>query len=162
MATESTGTPRKDRVASETLPSDLARRWREIQGSDDWKGLLDPLDQTLHEEILRYGEFTQGTYDAFDFDEHSKYCGSARYNKAKMLEKVGLLDTGYEVTRYFYATADADVPFFLKKPAVGDHMAWSKDSNWMGYAPKTIGPSTAYELRTSQLQREPSVRDREH
>ena len=129
-----TETPGDARVASEPAPSDLAGRWREIHGSNDWKGLLNPLDRTLREEILRYGEFTQATYDTFDFDDHSKYCGSARYNKAKMFEKVGLVNTGYEVTRYFYATANVDLPFFFKKPVkTANNEAWSEDSNWMGY-----------------------------
>jgi len=126
--------PSSGRVANEPAPKDLARRWREIAGENDWDGLLDPLDLTLREELLRYGEFVQATYDTFDFDEHSKYCGSARYNKAKMFDKVGLFNTGYEVTRYFYATANVEAPFFLKKPAADrSKESWSTDSNWMGY-----------------------------
>lgn len=128
--------PSSGRVANDDAPRDLARRWRKIAGENDWDGLLDPLDLTLREEILRYGEFVQATYDNFDFDEHSKYCGSARYSKARMFSKVGLDQTGYEVQRYFYATANVEKPFleFFKKPLptrAGE--SWNMDSNWMGY-----------------------------
>jgi len=135
-AVEPAAEPSSGRVANEDAPSDLARRWREIAGENDWQGLLDPLDLTLREEILRYGEFVQATYDNFDFDETSKYCGSARYNKAKMFSKVGLDQTGYEVQRYFYATANVEKPFlefFKKPPPSRGGESWSLDSNWMGY-----------------------------
>lgn len=135
-ATSSSSDPSRGRVANEVAPRDLARRWREIAGENDWQGLIDPLDLTLREEILRYGEFVQATYDNFDFDEHSKYCGSARYNKVKMFDKVGLPQTGYEVTRYFYATANVARPFlefFKKPPPARSGESWSMDSNWMGY-----------------------------
>ncbi len=42
---------------------ELAARWREIQGSKDWAGLLDPLDLDLRKEIIRYGEFAQVAED---------------------------------------------------------------------------------------------------
>lgn len=133
--------PSSGRVANEPAPRDLARRWREIAGEKDWEGLLDPLDLTLREEILRYGEFVQATYDTFDFDEHSKYCGSARYNKAKMFDKVGLFKTGYEVSRYFYATANVEAPHFFKKPAPArGQESWSTDSNWMGCVARANRP----------------------
>jgi hypothetical protein len=112
----------------------LAQRWREISGEKNWDGLLHPtLDDTLRSEIIRYGEFAQATYDGFDTDSFSKYCGSCRYNKNKLLESVGLYNRGYDVTRYIYATENMELPRFLKHSDKPDDEVWSKDSNWIGY-----------------------------
>jgi hypothetical protein len=50
---------------------ELAARWREIHGSGNWEGLLDPIDPVLRAELIRYGEFAQATYDSFDYDRFS-------------------------------------------------------------------------------------------
>ncbi|CAK9190194.1 unnamed protein product [Sphagnum troendelagicum] len=113
--------------------SDLAHRWREIQGCKKWQGLLEPaLDAVLREEIMKYGEFSQATYDAFDNEKHSKYCGSSKYNKQKLLQEVGMGNFGYEVTKYLYAMSNMDhIPKFFSRSKQAD--PWSKDSNWMGF-----------------------------
>ncbi|CAL4958653.1 unnamed protein product [Urochloa decumbens] len=54
----------------------LAARWREIHGSNNWEGLLDPIDDVLRAELIRYGELAQATYDSFDYDRFSPYCGT--------------------------------------------------------------------------------------
>ncbi|MCO5607379.1 hypothetical protein L7F22_061575 [Adiantum nelumboides] len=93
----------------------LSERWREIQGLHRWSGLLQPLDLELRRHIIRYGEFNQAIYDAFDAETHSKYVGSSKYSKEELFQKVGLQpddgeDTwGYEVSRYLYATATSHV-----------------------------------------------------
>lgn len=117
---------------------DLAQRWQEINGQKNWVGLLEPhdhvLDETLREEIIRYGEFAQSTYDAFDCDSYSKYCGSCRYSKKKLLDTVGLPNRGYEVTRYLYATEDFDSPLkMLKHSNQPADSVWSTVSNWIGF-----------------------------
>eukprot|EP01018_Ginkgo_biloba_P009056 Gb_16886 [translate_table: standard] len=109
----------------------LGDKWREYQGSKNWEGLLDPLDANLRREIVKYGEFAQATYDAFDFDSHSKYCGSCRYNRHKMLDKVDLGRTGYKITKYLYAMSNVHLPKVFGRSDSMD--PWSKDSNWMGY-----------------------------
>eukprot|EP01018_Ginkgo_biloba_P009048 Gb_34047 [translate_table: standard] len=109
----------------------LGKKWREYQGSNNWEGLLDPLDANLRREIIKYGEFAQATYDAFDFDSHSKFCGSCRYNRHTMLDKVGLHNTGYKVTKYLYAMSDVHMPNVFGRSHSTD--TWSRDSNWMGY-----------------------------
>jgi hypothetical protein len=113
--------------------TDLAHRWREIQGCKKWEGLLEPaLDAVLREEIMKYGEFAQATYDAFDNEKHSKYCGSSKYNKQNLLQEVGMGNFGYEVTKYLYAMANMDhIPKFFSRSKQAD--PWSKDSNWMGF-----------------------------
>ncbi|GLU22613.1 hypothetical protein SLE2022_386750 [Rubroshorea leprosula] len=109
----------------------IADKWRELHGSMDWEDLLDPLHPLLRREIVKYGEFAQATYDAFDFDSFSEYCGSCRYNRNKLFEKVGLEGSGYIVTKYIYAMSHIEMPQWLEKSHLLD--TWSKDSNWMGY-----------------------------
>ncbi|KAL0398291.1 UNVERIFIED_CONTAM: Phospholipase A1-Igamma1, chloroplastic [Sesamum radiatum] len=110
---------------------DISAKWREIHGSRDWDDLLDPLHPWLRREIVKYGEFAQATYDAFDFDAFSEYCGSCMYNRHKLFDKLGLTKTGYNVTQYIYAMSHIDLPQWLEKSRFVD--TWSKDSNWMGF-----------------------------
>ncbi|CAN6480862.1 unnamed protein product [Victoria cruziana] len=109
----------------------LGERWREIHGSNEWEGLLDPLDPLLRKELIRYGEMAQACYDGFDFDRFSKYCGSCKYNRRHFFEGVGLTESGYDVTRYLYAVSSVNLPNFFKKsvwPKI-----WSSRANWIGY-----------------------------
>ncbi|XP_024018866.1 phospholipase A1-Igamma1, chloroplastic-like [Morus notabilis] len=109
----------------------IAEKWREIHGSNGWENLLDPLHPWLRREIVKYGEFAQATYDAFDFDSFSEYCGSCRYNAHKLFEKMGLGKNGYNVSKYIYAMSHIDFPNWLERSHLVD--SWSKHSNWMGY-----------------------------
>ncbi|KAK2992397.1 hypothetical protein RJ640_029615 [Escallonia rubra] len=111
---------------------DISDKWRDMHGSSDWNNLLDPLHPLLRREIIKYGEFSQATYDAFDFDSFSKYCGSCRYNRHNLFEKLGLNKHGYIVSKYIYAMSSMKVPRWLEKSRLLEN-AWSKDSNWMGY-----------------------------
>ncbi|RXH98922.1 hypothetical protein DVH24_011247 [Malus domestica] len=114
-----------------TSPKDIiSEKWREIHGSNDWEGLLDPLHPWLRREIVKYGEFAQATYDAFDFDSFSEYCGSCRYNKSKLFDVLGLDKNGYNVSKYIYAMSHIDMPQWLERSHLAD--TWSKHSNWMG------------------------------
>lgn len=110
---------------------DISEGWQEIHGCNDWDTLLDPLHPSLRRELLKYGEFAQATYDAFDFDKYSEYCGSCRYNSNKLFEKLGLTRHGYNVTKYVYATSHIDLPQWLEKSQVAE--TWSTHSNWMGF-----------------------------
>ncbi|KAI9197819.1 hypothetical protein LWI28_026610 [Acer negundo] len=109
----------------------ISEKWREIHGENDWDNLLHPLHPWLRREIVKYGEFAQATYDAFDFDSFSEYCGSCRYNRSKMFEKLGLDKNGYKICKYIYAMSHIDMPQWLQRSQLGD--TWSKDSNWMGF-----------------------------
>ncbi|PHT34767.1 Phospholipase A1-Igamma2, chloroplastic [Capsicum baccatum] len=111
--------------------SELADRWLEIHGQDDWVGMLDPMDSLLRNELIRYGEMAQACYDAFDFDPYSKYCGSCKFPRRKFFDGLGMADYGYDITRYLYATSNINLPNFFKQsrwPKV-----WSKNANWIGY-----------------------------
>lgn len=109
----------------------ISDKWREIHGSNDWDNLLDPLHPWLRREILKYGEFAQATYDAFDFDPFSEYCGSCRFNRGNFFGKLGIDKNGYKVCKYIYAMSHIEMPKWLKRSNLAD--TWSKDSNWMGF-----------------------------
>ena len=109
----------------------IAQNWRDMHASSNWDNLLDPLHPWLRREIIKYGEFAQATYDAFDFDSHSEYCGSCRYNRHKLFETLGLSGNGYKVSKNIYAMSHVNMPQWLERSKLAE--TWSKDSNWMGY-----------------------------
>uniref|UniRef100_A0A1J3K3Y7 Phospholipase A1-Igamma2, chloroplastic n=1 Tax=Noccaea caerulescens TaxID=107243 RepID=A0A1J3K3Y7_NOCCA len=120
---------RRDKKAEEERR--LRDTWREIQGEDDWAGLLDPMDPVLRSELIRYGEMAQACYDAFDFDPASRYCGSSRFSRHDFFDSLGMIDSGYEVARYLYATSNINLPNFFSRSRWSK--VWSKNANWMGY-----------------------------
>ena len=109
----------------------IAQKWQDMHASSNWESLLDPLHPWLRREIIKYGEFAQATYDAFDFDSHSEYCGSCRYNRHKLFETLGLSGNGYKVKKNIYAMSHVNMPQWLERSKLAE--TWSKDSNWMGY-----------------------------
>ncbi|KAL1312121.1 phospholipase A1-Igamma2, chloroplastic isoform X1 [Arachis ipaensis] len=111
---------------------DISSIWRKLHGEDKWAGLLDPLDPGLRLEIIRYGEMAQATYDSFDYDPYSKYCGSCRYPHEKLFEYLDMTHMGYTVSRYIYATANVSLPSFFKRSRF-PHKMWSDRANWAGY-----------------------------
>ncbi|KAK6150113.1 hypothetical protein DH2020_017638 [Rehmannia glutinosa] len=121
----------KHNTPAKSPKEDISEKWREIHGSRDWEDLLDPIHPWLRREIVKYGEFAQATYDAFDFDAFSEYCGSCSYNRHKLFAKLGLTESGYKVTKYIYAMSHIDLPQWIEKSRFAD--TWSKDSNWMGF-----------------------------
>ncbi|KAK3017037.1 hypothetical protein RJ639_006249 [Escallonia herrerae] len=111
--------------------------WPQLLGSQDWQGLLEPLNATLRRLILRCGDFCQATYDAFNNDQHSKYCGSSRYGKTTFFDKVMLESASdYQVAGFLYATARVGVneAFLLHSLS---REAWDRETNWIGYIATT-------------------------
>ncbi|XWS22257.1 hypothetical protein CRYUN_Cryun29cG0018900 [Craigia yunnanensis] len=96
-------------VVAETC-SILAHFWREVQGSNNWENLVEPLDSLLRKEVIRYGEFVAACYKAFDLDPNSKRYLNCKYGKKSMLKEVGMENSGYQVTKYIYATPDVNIP----------------------------------------------------
>ncbi|KAJ0232982.1 Phospholipase A1-Ibeta2 [Hirschfeldia incana] len=98
----------------------LGSKWRELHGSNNWAGLLDPLDENLRRELVRYGEFVQAAYHAF----HSDPEGSPR--------DVALPDGSYKVTKSLYATSSVRFPKWIDD--VAPDMRWmTKQTSWVGY-----------------------------
>ncbi|KAK9692328.1 hypothetical protein RND81_09G256800 [Saponaria officinalis] len=123
---------------SEEDPRLLREIWKEIHGRNDWEGLLDPLNSHLRREVIRYGEFAQSSYDSFDFDPHSKYCGSCKYPTADFFEKMDMAHYGYRMCRYLYATSNINLEkFFQRSKTSSIRSIWSPHANWMGYVAVT-------------------------
>ncbi|XXG57094.1 hypothetical protein AAC387_Pa03g4337 [Persea americana] len=116
--------------------------WPELLGSNNWEGLLDPLNLTLRRLILRCGDLCQATYDAFNNDTHSKYSGCSRYGKKDFFKKVGFRpDEDYIVSSFLYATASVDLPVGFLVQSLSRE-AWSRESNWIGYIAVSSDKST--------------------
>ncbi|XP_062206266.1 phospholipase A1 EG1, chloroplastic/mitochondrial-like [Phragmites australis] len=114
------------RGARRTGSSTVAGMWRQVQGCDDWEGLLKPVvHPVLRSEVARYGELVNACYKAFDLDPASRRYLNCKYGKERMLEEVGMAGAGYEVTRYIYAAPDVTVP--TMEPST------SGRGRWIGY-----------------------------
>ncbi|KAG2591169.1 phospholipase A1-II 5-like [Panicum virgatum] len=107
--------------------------WPELLGSRHWDGLLDPLDLTLRRLILLCGDLCQVTYDSFNSDSHSKYCGSCRYSRSTLFART-MFPAAADVdpAAYLYATSQASFPGGIMVFSLSRE-AWSKESNWIGY-----------------------------
>ncbi|PIN17862.1 putative lipase [Handroanthus impetiginosus] len=116
-------TTSRTKTGAKSMASKLASVWREVQGLTNWDNMVEPLDPLLRQEIIRYGEFVTACYKAFDLDPNSKRYLNCKYGKKSMLKEVGLADSGYEVTKYIYATApDINIP-----------IQTSCGARWIGY-----------------------------
>ncbi|XP_059638615.1 phospholipase A1-IIdelta-like [Cornus florida] len=106
--------------------------WEELLGSNEWKGLIDPLDLNLKKLILQCGDMCDATYDAFIGDSNSKYCGAGRYGMKSFFKNVFLADCAskYQVVSFIYSTP-IDVPTNDSSFNVGSNLFYH--TNWMGY-----------------------------
>ncbi|CAN4076011.1 unnamed protein product [Withania somnifera] len=99
-------------------------KWKEYHGSNDWLGLIDPLDENLRRELVRYGEFVQAAYHCF----HSN---PATCNEEGP-RKVALPDKSYKVTKNLYATSSIGLPKWVDD--VAPDLGWmTQRSSWIGY-----------------------------
>ncbi|XP_015962171.1 phospholipase A(1) DAD1, chloroplastic-like [Arachis duranensis] len=104
----------------------VGKRWKEYQGIRNWDGLLDPLDDNLRAEILRYGHFVEAAYKSFEFDPSSPNYANCRFPKTTLFERCGLPNTGYKVTKHLRATSGIQLP------------------NWIDKAPSWFGTQSSY------------------
>ncbi|CAL9103994.1 unnamed protein product, partial [Musa textilis] len=123
--------PTVDDAPAFSPKEDISSLFPDIHGRADWCRLLDPLHPWLRREIIKYGELAQATYDGFDFNPFSEFCGSCLYGRHRLLDKLGLSRSGYEVSGYVYAMSHVDLPAWLERSIHAD--AWSAESNWMGF-----------------------------
>ncbi|CAN6580543.1 unnamed protein product [Malus baccata var. baccata] len=106
--------------------NNFGTRWREYHGSNNWAGLLDPLDENLRREVVRYGEFIQAAYQSF----HSNPAMSAE--EAQLPRNVVLPDRSYKVTKSLYATSSIGLPDWVDE--VRPDLSWmTQRSSWVGY-----------------------------
>ncbi|KAF5176167.1 Phospholipase a1-chloroplastic-like [Thalictrum thalictroides] len=107
----------------------IGKKWMEYQGCNNWEGLLDPIDDTLRCEILRYGKFVEATYNAFDFDPSSSSYATCLYPKHSLLNQLGLSQAGYRLTKNLHATSGIQLPRWTER-----FPTWvSNQSSWIGY-----------------------------
>ncbi|XP_050238962.1 phospholipase A(1) DAD1, chloroplastic-like [Mercurialis annua] len=107
----------------------LRNKWMEYQGVRNWEGLLDPLDENLRGEILRYGNFVEAAYKSFDFDPASPTYATCQFPKSTLLERSGLPETGYRITKHLRATSGIQLPRWTEKAP-----SWmATQSSWIGY-----------------------------
>ncbi|GKU95617.1 hypothetical protein SLEP1_g8952 [Rubroshorea leprosula] len=106
--------------------NNLASRWREYHGCKDWAGLIDPLDENLRREVVRYGEFVQAAYHAF----HSNPATPAE--EVPLPRHVALPERSYKMTKSLYATAAVGLPKWVDD--VVPDLGWmTQRSSWIGY-----------------------------
>ncbi|KZV53285.1 hypothetical protein F511_07579 [Dorcoceras hygrometricum] len=106
--------------------NNLGRRWMEYHGSNDWTGLLDPLDENLRREVVRFGEFIQAAYHCF----HSN--PSILREEAQRPRHVALPDKSYKVTKSLYSTSSIGLPNWIDSMA--PDLGWmTQRSSWAGY-----------------------------
>ncbi|KAG9452157.1 hypothetical protein H6P81_005061 [Aristolochia fimbriata] len=104
----------------------LGSRWREYHGRCDWAGLLDPLDENLRREIVRYGEFVQGAYHTFHSDPATA-AGSPPSPR-----QVSVPDSAFRVTKSLYATSSVGLPGWIDD--IAPDLGWmTQRSSWIGY-----------------------------
>ncbi|XP_043712966.1 phospholipase A1-Ibeta2, chloroplastic-like [Telopea speciosissima] len=106
--------------------NNLGSRWREYHGCNDWVGILDPLDENLRREIVRYGEFIQAAYQTFNSNP------ATSDDKAPLPRQVSLPDKSYKVTKSLYATSSIGLPSWVDDMA--PDLGWmTQRSSWIGY-----------------------------
>lgn len=111
------------------LPTKVSKRWKEYQGITNWKGLLDPLDNNLRSEILRYGHFVEAAYKSFEFDPSSPNYATNKFPKTTLFKKCGLPKTGYKLTKHLHATSSIQLPSWIDKAP-----SWvATKSSYIGY-----------------------------
>ncbi|GLJ43093.1 hypothetical protein SUGI_0894350 [Cryptomeria japonica] len=98
--------------------------WQDIQGANHLNAMLDPINQLLKAEILRYGDFAQQCYDSFDNTPSSTYYGNCKRSKSSLAQRLELLNCGrgYQVTKYIYANTSLLDSIFGEESSEG--VAW--------------------------------------
>lgn len=102
----------------------IASRWRLLHGSRNWSGLLDPLDENLRRELVRYGDLVQAAYRIF----HSNPSASPSRPRHMVLP-----DRNYRATRSLFATSSVEIPHWLNLAASSAPPWMTQSSSWIGF-----------------------------
>lgn len=111
-----------------------SKTYEELHGSNNWDGLLNPLNPDLRTLILGYGDLASAAGRALNNDASSKYAGYSHYGKSSFFKGVMLpwAESKYNVTSFIYTTAHVDFPLpFLIHGLSRENSEF--ESNWMGY-----------------------------
>ncbi|XP_068635865.1 phospholipase A1-Ibeta2, chloroplastic-like [Aristolochia californica] len=104
----------------------LGSRWEEYHGRNDWAGLLEPLNENLRREVVRYGEFVQGAYHTF----HSN--PATAQDSSPLSRQVSISDSTFRVTKSLYATSSVGLPGWIND--IAPDLGWmTQQSSWIGY-----------------------------
>ncbi|KAG4169690.1 hypothetical protein ERO13_A12G097100v2 [Gossypium hirsutum] len=123
-------TPLKhDSVLTHSNSGKLAKHWMEYQGINNWEGLLDPLDDILRSEILKYGRFVEAAYQSFDFDPSSPTYATSKFHKNSILTRSCIGETGYKPIKHLRATCGIQLPGWVDR---GPSWVLTR-SSWIGY-----------------------------
>ncbi|KAH7667107.1 Phospholipase A(1) protein, partial [Dioscorea alata] len=71
----------------------------------------------------------------------SRYCGSSKYPRRKFFSSLAMDSSGYEVSRFLYATSNINLPNFFSRSR-WDRI-WSERANWIGYIAVSSDATTA-------------------
>ncbi|CAL9154166.1 unnamed protein product [Musa hybrid cultivar] len=105
----------------------IAANWRQIHGETGWSGLLDPLDENLRRELVRYGDFVQTAYHAFHSLPSPVFPAASPSSRHRHLI---LPDRFYRTTKSLFATSSLDLPDWAQ-PAAPQWL--TQRSSWIGY-----------------------------
>lgn len=89
-----------------TSGSFFTKSWTELSGENDWKDLLDPLDEDLRKYIIHYGERVGAIGDAINGEEVSPNFLLPRCTEGDLFSYVGLEKNNpykYEVKKFIIA-----------------------------------------------------------
>ncbi|XP_015697080.2 phospholipase A1-Ibeta2, chloroplastic-like, partial [Oryza brachyantha] len=104
----------------------IADEWRRYHGEGGWDGLLDPLDQNLRREVLRYGDFVQAAYTAFHSMPSSSSASQCSQHRTLVLP-----DRSYRPTRSLFATSSLSIPPWAQRRSAPRWL--TQRSSFVGY-----------------------------
>ncbi|KAJ9535048.1 hypothetical protein OSB04_un001881 [Centaurea solstitialis] len=96
-----------------------SKSYEELHGSNNWDGLLDPMDSDLRNVILSYGDLASASERSTFFQGLTLPSAESKYN----------------VTSFLYATARDDfaLPILVHNSHTLRETSDDYDTNWMGY-----------------------------
>ncbi|KAJ1296227.1 hypothetical protein BS78_01G283600 [Paspalum vaginatum] len=104
----------------------IAGEWRRYHGEGGWEGLLDPLDQNLRRELLRYGDFVQAAYTAFHSMPAAAEAASHGQHRTLVLP-----DRSYRPTRSLFASSSLSIPPWAQRRSAPQWL--TQRTSFVGY-----------------------------